>query len=41
MGFIQSDRVCLGWVEGGVGTSDESATDGDLGSQTDDCTGDV
>lgn len=39
MGLIQSDRVCFGGVEGGVGASDESATDGNLGSQTDDCTG--
>lgn len=39
MGFIQSDRVRLRGVQGGVGASDESATDGDLGRQTDDGTG--
>lgn len=41
MCFVQSDRVRLGGVECGVGASDKSPTDGDLGSQTDDCTGDV
>lgn len=39
MSFIQSDRVCLGRIECGVGARDQSATDGDLSSQTDDCTG--
>lgn len=39
MGFVQSDGVGLGRVKRGVGASDESATDGDLGSQTDHCTG--
>lgn len=39
MDFIQSDRVGLGRVECRIGASDEGATDGDLSSQTDDCTG--
>lgn len=38
MGFIQSDRVGFVRVKCRVSASDESATDGDLGRQTDDRT---
>lgn len=39
MGFIESDRVSFVGAKRGISASDESTTDGDLGSQTDDRTG--